>query len=77
MLLIFDPLQNELPEWIDRGLAGQAIINVLVILVRFEPKLVRVAKEQQAEEQKTTTTPGDAWVRGIMFQAEIPSNRLR
>jgi hypothetical protein len=51
-LSIFHALEEKLPEWVDRRLAGKAIINVLVILIRFEPELIRVAKEQQAEKQK-------------------------
>src|SRR5687768_9036829 len=43
---------KEPPERIDRRLPGKAIINVLIVFVRFEPELIGVAKEQRAEEQK-------------------------
>ena len=49
---LFHPSQKELTERIDRRLARKAIINVLIILVRFEPELIRITKEQQAEEQE-------------------------
>lgn len=51
-LLIFHSFQEELPERIQRRLAGEAIMNVLIILVRFEPELVAVREKQQAEEEK-------------------------
>ena len=51
-LLIFHPLEEAFLEGIERRLAGQAIINVLVVRVRFEPEFVGVRKEQQAEEQE-------------------------
>jgi hypothetical protein len=43
---ILHALEKKTPEWIDRRLTSQAIINVLVILVRFEPEFVRIAKEE-------------------------------
>ena len=49
---IFHALKEKLAERIDRRFTRQAIINVPVILVRFEPEFIRVTKEQQAEEQK-------------------------
>jgi hypothetical protein len=49
-ILVFHSVQKESPEWIDRRFTGEAIINVLVIFVGFEPEFVRIAKEQQAEE---------------------------
>lgn len=45
-------LKEKFAEGVIRWLAGEAIINVLVILVCFELQFVRIAKEQQAEEQK-------------------------
>jgi hypothetical protein len=51
-LSIFHPFEKKLLERVYRRLAGKAIINVLVILVSSKPELIRVAKEQQAEEQK-------------------------
>jgi hypothetical protein len=50
VLLILHLLQKELPERIDRRLAGKAIINVPVILVRFEPELIGVPEEEQTEK---------------------------
>jgi hypothetical protein len=41
-LLIFHALQKEALEWIERRFSGKAIINVLVILVCFEPKFISV-----------------------------------
>ncbi len=52
VLPIFHPLEKKLPEWIERRLAGKAIINVLIILVRFEPKLIGIGKKYQAKEQE-------------------------
>ena len=46
------PLEEEIPERIERRLARKAIINGLVVLVRFEPEFVRVGKEQQTEQQE-------------------------
>ena len=51
-LFVLNPLEEEIPEWVDGRLTCKAIINGLVVLVRFEPELVRVRKEQQAEEQE-------------------------
>ena len=51
-LLVLHPLEKEIPERIDRRLAGKAIINGLVIFVCFEPEFVSVGKEDQAEEQE-------------------------
>ena len=51
-MLVLHPLQEELPEWIDRWLAAKAIINVLIICIGPEPQFVAVAKEQQAEQKK-------------------------
>jgi hypothetical protein len=51
-LLVLHPFEKEISKWVDGRLARKAIINGLVILVRFEPEFVRVRKEQQAEEQK-------------------------
>jgi hypothetical protein len=49
-LLILHPLEKKFPEGIERRLAGEAIINVLVILICFEPKFIAIGKEEQAEE---------------------------
>jgi hypothetical protein len=49
---ILNPLEKKLFEGVDGRLAGKAIINVLVILVRFEPEFVGIAKEKQTAEQK-------------------------
>ena len=49
---VLHPLEEEILEGVERGFAGKAIINILVILVCFEPEFVRVRKEQQAEEQE-------------------------
>lgn len=51
-LFILHPFEKELPEGIDRGLPGETIINVLIILVCFEPKSIGVRKKQQAKEQE-------------------------
>ena len=51
-LLVFHPLEEAFPERIDRRLARKAIINGLVIFVRFEPEFVGVGEEEQAEQQE-------------------------
>jgi hypothetical protein len=51
-LFVFHPSEEEISERIDRRLARKAIINGLVIFVRFEPEFVGVGKEDQAEEQE-------------------------
>ena len=51
-LLVFHPLEEEIPEGIWGALAGKAIIQFLIILLRFEPEFIRVRKEHQAEEQE-------------------------
>ena len=51
-LLVFHPLEEEILEGVGSPLIGEAIINVLVVCVRFEPEFVRVRKEQQAEEKE-------------------------
>ena len=33
-------------------MTGKAIINVLIVRIRFEPEAVGVGKEQQAEKQE-------------------------
>ena len=50
--LILHSLEKEPPKRIYRRLMGKAIINVLVILIRFEPEFVRVGKEQQTENKE-------------------------
>jgi hypothetical protein len=49
---VLHPLEEKTPERVDGGLARQAIINGLVVFVRFEPELVGVGKEEQAEQQE-------------------------
>jgi hypothetical protein len=51
-LLVLHPLEEEIPERVNGGLAGKAIINGLVVFVRFEPEFAGVGKEQQTEEQE-------------------------
>jgi hypothetical protein len=49
---VFQPLEEEILERVKGRLAGKAIINDLIIRVRFGLEFVRVRKEQQAEEQE-------------------------
>ena len=42
---IFQPFQKEILEWVRGFLVGQAVVNVLVIRVRFEPQFVGVREE--------------------------------
>jgi hypothetical protein len=51
-LLVFHPFEEEFSEGVYRRFTGEAIINVLVIRIRFEPEFVGVEKEQQAEKQE-------------------------
>ncbi len=51
-VLVFQPLEEELPKGIDRGLAGEAVVNVLIVGVCFEPEFPGVVKEQNTEEQE-------------------------
>ena len=51
-LPILHALEEEILEGIERRLSRETIINVLVILVRFEPEFVGIGEEQQAEEQE-------------------------
>jgi hypothetical protein len=44
-VFVFHPLQKELPEGINGRYLGKAIINVLVILFRFEPEFVAIREE--------------------------------
>jgi hypothetical protein len=52
VILVLHPLEKKLPERIDRGFPRKAIINVLVILIGFEPEFIGIGKEQQAKKQK-------------------------
>jgi hypothetical protein len=51
-LFIFHPLSEEIPHRDERRLAGKAIINVLVVLVGFEPQFGGIGNEDKAEEQE-------------------------
>ena len=53
ILLILHSLQKKLAEWIERRLAGKAIINVLIVLVCFEPEFIGVVKEYPAKKEKS------------------------
>ena len=52
LLLILQSLEEKVPERIRRIRPGQALIKLLVILVRSEPEFVRVQEEHQAEQQE-------------------------
>ena len=49
---VFQPLEEEILERVKGRLSSKAIINGLVIFVRFEPEFVGVVKGQQAEDQE-------------------------
>src|SRR6266496_3329888 len=49
---IFHLLQKESSKWIKGRFSAKAIINVLIILVCFEPKFVCIRKEQDDEQHK-------------------------
>ncbi len=51
-MLVFHSLEEEFPERIDRWLARKAIINGLVIFVRFEPEFIGVREEDQTENEE-------------------------
>jgi hypothetical protein len=51
-LFIFHPLAEEILHGDERRLARKAIINVLIVLVGFEPQFVGVGNEYKAEEQE-------------------------
>jgi hypothetical protein len=42
---VLHPFEEEIPERIERRLACKAIINGLVIFVRFEPQFIGVGEE--------------------------------
>jgi hypothetical protein len=41
-LAVFQPFQKEILEWVRGFLVGEAVVNIFVIRVRFEPELVSV-----------------------------------
>jgi len=49
---VFQPPEEEILERVQGRLSSKAIINGLVIFVRFEPEFVGVGKEEQAEDQE-------------------------
>lgn len=49
---VFHPFQEKSSERVDGRLAREAIVNVLIILICFEPQLICIAEEEQAEQQK-------------------------
>jgi hypothetical protein len=49
---VFQPLEEEILEWVRGFLVGEAVVNVMIIRVRFEPQFVGIGKEQQAKEQE-------------------------
>ena len=51
-LLVLHPFEKEISKGVNGGFSSKAIINGLVVFVRFEPEFVRVRKEQQAEKEK-------------------------
>ena len=51
-LFVLHSLEEEFSERIERRLAVQAIINVLIVLIRFEPEFVGIRKKKQTEEQE-------------------------
>jgi len=67
-VFVFHPLEEEFPERVERRLMGEAIINVLVVCVRFEPESVSVGKEQQAEEQKDENKSKRGFIQDHLFQ---------
>jgi len=71
-LLIFHPPEEEIPEWVERRFVRKAIINGLVVFVRFEPEFIGVGEEEQAEEQKDD----DKSERGLHVPF-LPQRRLR
>jgi hypothetical protein len=46
-------MKEEFPEWIERRFVGQAIINVLVVRIRFKPKFIGIVKEYSAKHEKS------------------------
>ncbi len=49
---VFQPFQKEILEWVRGFLVGQAVVNVLIICVSFEPQFISVGEEDQAEKEE-------------------------
>lgn len=51
-LAVLQPFQKEILERIRRFLVGEAVVDVLIVRVRFEPQLEGVREEYQTEEEE-------------------------
>ena len=62
--------EKEIFEWIKRGRAGEAVVNILIIRVRFEPQFVGVREEQPAEKEENEHKSEGRFIEGweIHFQ---------